>query len=325
MNYREDIIRGKERLIEKKKQFIDFKSEYLKQYTNKKKELNNLFSLGNNLKENDIIECNIGGQKEITTKRKTFLKYPNSVLAQCFNGRIKLPKKNGKFFIDRDENSFLLLLEYLRNSKYPIFSNLIEENNFFQELNFWKIPLIHKKVKFQFNPKNLTGLFKLDQSKQILNKNSFNNCIVPITPNLNINTPYFEFKVKISVPCKNNSQLIIGLINNDKYSKSKNYTNFFQVKYCWDIYDRKLLKTDENGIQIISKNKYGFDCYEFEMKFAMEYNQENKTLSFYQNDINLGVAFHNVPINLTPVFRICFENGIIEILKSSSPKNKIYL
>ena len=61
------------------------------------------------------------------------------------------------------------------------------------------------------------------------------------------------------------------------------------------------------------------------MKFAMEYNQENKTLSFYQNDINLCVAFHNVPINLTPVFRICFENGIIEILKSSSPKNKIYL
>ena len=61
------------------------------------------------------------------------------------------------------------------------------------------------------------------------------------------------------------------------------------------------------------------------MKFAMEYNQKNKTLSFYQNDICLGVAFHNVPSNLTAVFSIWFETGEIKILNNSQPEKKIYL
>ena len=47
-------------------------------------------------------------------------------------------------FKNKVEKSFILLLEYLRNSEYPIFNDLIEENIFYVELNFWK----HNKGNF---------------------------------------------------------------------------------------------------------------------------------------------------------------------------------
>ena len=49
-----------------------------------------------------------------------------------------------KIFKNKVEKSFLLLLEYLRSSENPIFNDLIEENIFYVELNFWK----HNKGNF---------------------------------------------------------------------------------------------------------------------------------------------------------------------------------
>ncbi len=48
---------------------------------------------------------------------------------------------NGRVFLDRDGEIFTLVLQYLRNGKVPLFENKIKENSFYEELDYWQIPL----------------------------------------------------------------------------------------------------------------------------------------------------------------------------------------
>ena len=50
----------------------------------------------------------------------------------------------------------------------------------------------------------------------------------------------------------------------------------------------------------------------------MKYDDNNKTLTFFKNGINLGVAFKDVPNGLTPALDIWFEEGSIEIVTNSN-------
>ena len=327
--YRQKIKEEKEKLLQSKRSFKKFEKEFLKQHKNKKEEMRKILKIKNEkLKETDIIELNIGGTIETTTTRGTLLKYPNSVLSLCFNGTIKLPKKNGKYFIDRNGENFILMLHYLRNSTLPLFKNINEERDFFSELNFWKIPLIRKKAQFEFDPKWCSSTFTLDKSHTILKKNSTNHGVVFIKPGLNSYNPYLEFKVIITIPCKNKSLLFLGLVDYTKYTKPFLLSTFWKdspSSFYWDVWNGKLVKNDENGNQNCCKNKYGCNFEDYETKFAFEYNQEKRTLAFYKNDIYLGVAFNNVPPGLTPAFEIWFETGIIKISDKSEPLEKVYL
>ena len=135
-------IKTKRDIIQKaRNDFNQFKKIELEKLELKKKELKNLFQLKNNKKENDILDLNIGGTHQITTSRNTLIKYKNSALATLFSGEKELPKYNGKIFIDRDGESFINLINFLRTGKFPVLKNDIEESKFFTELEFWKIPL----------------------------------------------------------------------------------------------------------------------------------------------------------------------------------------
>jgi len=46
------------------------------------------------------------------------------------------------------------------------------------------------------------------------------------------------------------------------------------------------------------------------------YDIKSKSVSFYKNNINQGVAFTNVPSGLFPSLDLWFESGTIEIIKS---------
>ena len=123
--------------------FSLYKKQEIESLEEEKKNLKGLYKFFNKVKENDIIDLNIGGTHEITTTRNTLIKYKNSILAALFSGENKLPLyKNGKIFIDRDGESFVNLVNFLRTGKYPVFKEQIEENKFFDELNYWKIPII---------------------------------------------------------------------------------------------------------------------------------------------------------------------------------------
>jgi len=40
------------------------------------------------------------------------------------------------------------MINYLRNGKYPVFKDKNEEINFFEELNFWQIPIYETSEYF---------------------------------------------------------------------------------------------------------------------------------------------------------------------------------
>jgi hypothetical protein len=58
-----------------------------------------------------------------------------------FSGRHEIPKHYGRLFIDRQGEAFVNLINYMRNGKYPVFKDKNEEINFFEELNYWQIPI----------------------------------------------------------------------------------------------------------------------------------------------------------------------------------------
>jgi hypothetical protein len=223
------------------------------------------------------------------------------------------------------------MLHFLRNSCLPNFNDEIEERNFFDELKFWKIPIkiIQKKSNFVFNHSLCGYIFAIDKSKKIITKKNSSHGIAILNPPMNIFNSYFEFKVNInSNTSKNYSHLLIGLVDCNKFTK--NIYTFFKNSpsiFYWDIYKGELYKNDENGKKIATKNNYGckYMNFESEIKFGILYNQENRTVSFYKNNINFGIAFHNVPPNLNPILEICFENGKIQILDAVEPEDKIYL
>ena len=63
--------------------------------------------------EEDIIDLNIGGTHMLTTTKNTLCKYPSSTLALLFSGNHSLQKYKGRYFIDRDGETFLKLMLYL--------------------------------------------------------------------------------------------------------------------------------------------------------------------------------------------------------------------
>ena len=63
-----------------------------------------------------------------------------------FSGRHEIQKHNGRLFIDRQGESFINMINYLRNGKYPIFKDKNEEINFYEELNFWQIPIYDSSI-----------------------------------------------------------------------------------------------------------------------------------------------------------------------------------
>ena len=63
-----------------------------------------------------------------------------SLLEQMFNGSHDISvKQDGKVFLDRDGETFLSLVNYLRNNRqvFPKFVSKDEEQMFTKELEFW--------------------------------------------------------------------------------------------------------------------------------------------------------------------------------------------
>lgn len=63
-----------------------------------------------------------------------------SLLEQMFNGTHDISvKQDGKIFLDRDGETFLSLVNYLRNNRevFPKFVSKDEEQMFTKELEFW--------------------------------------------------------------------------------------------------------------------------------------------------------------------------------------------
>uniref|UniRef100_A0A8C2HMK3 Potassium channel tetramerization domain containing 14 n=1 Tax=Cyprinus carpio TaxID=7962 RepID=A0A8C2HMK3_CYPCA len=68
--------------------------------------------------KSQVVQLNIGGHVFSTTLG-TIRKFPNSTLADLFNGSTKRMDSEGRHFVDRDGTYFRYILEYLRTEKPP--------------------------------------------------------------------------------------------------------------------------------------------------------------------------------------------------------------
>ncbi len=279
----------------------------------------------------EFIDLNIGGTYKITTSKQTLQKYPNSLLSILFEDKSKLQIYNNRIFIDRDGKSFMNLLFYLRNNKIPYFENEKDKKNFYDELEFWKIPYINngkKKSIMTFDINWCAQTLQIDSSLIKLNKNNIQHGIVFCKPTLDENNSYIEFKITIKTPSKNKSHLFIGVVDKKKYDLSKLISTFWKdspSSFYWDVWNTKLIKTDDKGCQVGSICGYGCHCQNNETYLGIKYDASNKTLSFFKNGINLGIAFRNVPSGLNPSLDIWFEEGVVEIMKKADYEEQKFL
>lgn len=58
----------------------------------------------------------------------------------CSAESTNLNKHKGRVFIDRDGDSFMSIITYLRTGKIPIFNAKMDEVKFNDEMEFWNIP-----------------------------------------------------------------------------------------------------------------------------------------------------------------------------------------
>lgn len=241
-----------------------------------------------------------------------------------FSGKKDIPCHKGRFFIDRDGVAFINLLYFLRNNKIPYLTSQKDQQSLQEELEYWQIPFQDTKKKksvFTFDPEWMANTLSLNSTVKILKQKNVQHGIVFCKPTVDAVNNYIEFCIIIRTPSRGKSHLFMGVVDKSKYKYENLISTFWKdspSSFYWDIWNTKLIKTDENGVQVRSINGYGCKCESMETILGMKYDDNNKTLTFFKNGINLGVAFKDVPNGLTPALDIWFEEGSIEIVTNSN-------
>jgi len=225
---------------------------------------------------------------------------------------------------------FFIFSIFLRSGNIPNFKNKNEEISFYEELEYWQINYKEEsKIVYQFDPEWYANTLILDNKNTIVKKQNLHHGILFCKQPMDQNNSYFEFKVTMNIPSRGKSHLFIGLVDKLKYKQEHLISTFWKdspSSYYWDVWNTKLIKTDENGIQTGSYSGYGCLCEEYETKIGINYDSKQKTLSFYKkNGINQGIAFRNVASGLTASLDIWFESGSVEIYQKSGPQEKSFL
>jgi len=249
-----------------------------------------------------------------------------------FSGNHTLQKHNGKIFIDRDGKTFKLLIQYLRNGKIPNFEDEKQKQNFIEECDYWQIQINDNnnlnKSPFLFDSNWCAETLNIENNGKIIKKQNGQHGIVFCSPGMDKNNSYIEFKVIINVPYRGKSHLFLGLVNKKFYKYEHLLSTFWKdspSSFYWDVWNTKLIKTDDNGIQVGTYTGYGCLCEDKETKFGIRYDYRMKTIEFFKNNANLGVAFRNVPEGLSPALDIWFESGQVEILNNTQPNDNLFL
>ena len=283
--------------------------------------------------EEDIVDLNVGGTQLISTTKNTLCKYPTSALALLFSGNHKIKKYKDRYFIDRDGDTFLKVLDFLRNDTLPNFENDEQKIHFFDELEYWQIPknkLIknNDKSPFIFDTQWCAETLNIEKDGKAIKKNTEQHGIVFCHPQLDENNNYVEFDVSMTIPCRGKSHLFLGLVKKTSYRSEQLLSTFWKdcpSSYYWDVWNTKLIKIDDNGTQVGTILGYGCQCEDYQTKFGIRYNSKEKTVEFFKNGANLGIAFRNVPPGLNPSLDVWFESGKVEIMDSREPMKKIFI
>ena len=84
-----------------------------------------------------------------------------------------------------------------------------------------------------------------------------------------------EFKIQIDQPSRTKSQLFIGVVNKSMYKHdylTSTYWKDSPSSYYWDIWNTKLISTNDKGNQEGLLSGYGCTCDDNDAVFGIEYN-----------------------------------------------------
>ena len=112
------------------------------------------------------------------------------------------------------------------------------------------------------------------------------------------------------------------MVDRSKYRPeflSKNFNNFnytsnlastfWRDAPCsmyWDVWNTKLIKTDDKGHQVGGIFGYGCQCEDNVTRIGIQYDAKNRTVSFYKNGLFQGIAFTNVMSGYYPSLDVWF-------------------
>ena len=281
-----------------------------------------------------IIEIELSDGEIIKEKESILKKYSNSVLAALFNSDFNIPKRNGHIFLDRDSQSFKLLIYYLENNKLPKFKNNLEEKKFFEELNYWKIPIhISSRNILKFNAELCPHFFTLDKNCQILSKSNLNHGIVLLNKKLTALTPYIEFTICLNNPNRIKKALL-ALVDENKIGNNdlnKSFESNVPFVFFWDLYRDKIVKPSYNYFNKVEFRSVQLNefcrCYKnnYETKFGLMYNQQDHTVELIRDDVKLDILIQNIEPGLTPALEINIDNCRIQLSAKNKYQEKFYL
>ena len=281
-----------------------------------------------------IIEIELSDGEIIKEKESILKKYSNSLLAALFNSDFNIPKRNGHIFLDRDSQSFKLLIYYLENNKLPKFKNNLEEKKFFEEINYWGIPIhISSANILKFNSELCPYFFTLDKNCQILSKSNTNHGIVLLNKKLNAFKPYIEFTIYLNNPNKV-KKVLLALVDENKIEKNdlnKSFENNVPFVFYWDLFSDRIVKPIKNlfdkvEFRSIELNKF-CRCYKnnHEIKFGLIYNQQENSVELMRDDVKLDILIQNIEPGLTPALEINVDNCRIQLSSRNKYQEKFYL
>ena len=173
-----------------------------------------------------------------------------------------------------------------------------------------------------FDPEWCADTLSLEDSGKILKKSGTQHGIVFCTTPLDIFNSYIEFKVRIDAIFGGKSHLFIGMVDQTKQRPESLTSTFWKdspSSIYWDVWSLKLVSIDENGLQSGTVFGYGCKCEEPTTRLGVLYDARNRTVSFFKNGINQGVAFTNIASGMHPSLDVWFQNGEIEILPAKYP------
>lgn len=278
-----------------------------------------------------VLEIDVGGATTITTTRSTLMKVPTSTLAAVFSGRHPISFHKGRAFVDRDPQAFCDMIYFLKTEKLPVFKTVWDEASFFEELDFWGIPLnldsrVDDSLK-HFDPNWCAPSIQMDSNPCMLRKSGNSHGVAFVSKPLSSQNTYIEFRVMITTPSAEESQIFIGVVDKSSCSPSHLVSKLWRdvpSSWYWDVWSCKLIRTDMNGVHSVVSG-YGCDCEDEQVVIGINYNPIRKTLSFYKDDIDQGVAFTNVPSGMYPSIDIWFPSGSVTVLQTQQPKARAYL
>jgi len=324
-NEEEKITKIKIELSKQKERFEKYRNEENKKTKEEKEKWEENKRRAIKMFSQDIIELNVGGTHKLAIAKATLCKVENSGLSTMFNGKHKLKTHKGQFFIDRDGEIFSKVLSYLRNDKIPLFKDEAEETLFYEELNYWAIPYTMPVADvITFDPLWCAPSLRLEAGNKIVTKRSFQHGTIFCNKYFSCERAYIEFKVTINTHIRSQkANIFIGLVNKTKHNPDQLLSTYWKdspSSFYWDVWNCKLIKVNENGVQSGMVGEYGCGCRNEDVNMlGMLYDCSKETVTFYKNGICLGIGFHNVPNYLYPAVDLWFETGQVEILNKKRP------